>query len=54
MRWAERHPGRTRHKATVPNQYSQVLSCSWEGVSGMSVETDYKRLKDAVRGRPTV
>src|ERR1700722_7760093 len=28
VRWAERHPGRTRaSKATVPKQYSQVFGC---------------------------
>lgn len=37
MRWAERHPGRTRRKATVPHQYGQVFACRWDGVQRIGV-----------------
>jgi hypothetical protein len=49
VRWAERHPGSTRRKASVLNQGYQVFSCPWDGVTSLSVETDPGRLKDLRR-----
>jgi hypothetical protein len=49
VRWAERHPGRRRRKASVLNQGCQVFSCPWDGVIWMWVETDPGRLKDLRR-----
>jgi hypothetical protein len=49
VRWAERHPGRRRRKASVLNQGYQVFSCPWDGVIWMWVETDPERLKDLRR-----
>jgi hypothetical protein len=57
-RWAERHPGRRRRKATVPHQYGQVFACSWDGVQHIGVTRNRKAIKVLVRGaahgrRPT-
>jgi hypothetical protein len=49
VRWAERHPGRTRRKASVLNQGYQVFSCPRDGVTSIWVETDPGRLKDLRR-----
>lgn len=58
VRWAERHPGRTRRKATVPHQYGWVFACSWDGVQHIGVTRNRKAIKVLVRGavhgrRPT-
>jgi hypothetical protein len=58
VRWAERHPGRTRRKATVPFQYRQVFGCSWDGVRHIGITRNRKAVKVLVRGaahglRPT-
>jgi hypothetical protein len=46
VRWAERHPGRTRDRlAIVPRQYSQVFECPWDGVRRIGVITDPKAIK---------
>lgn len=50
MQWAERHPGRTRRKATVPRQYSQVFSCPWEGVRRIGVTSNRKAIRMMIRG----
>jgi hypothetical protein len=49
VRWAERHPGRTRRKASVLNQGYQMFSCPWDGITSISVETGPGRLKDLRR-----
>lgn len=58
VRWAERHPGRTRSKATVPHQYGQVFTCSWDGVQRIGLTRNRKAIRVLVRGaahgrRPT-
>jgi hypothetical protein len=41
LRWAGRHPGRTRTRtAIVPRQYSQVFACPWDAVLSIGVTTD--------------
>lgn len=58
VRWAERHPGKRRKKASVLNQGYQVFSCPWDGVTWIWVETDPEKLKTVRRNatygrRPT-
>jgi hypothetical protein len=58
IRWAERHSGRTRRKATVPHQYGQVFACSWDGVQHIGITRNRKTIRVLVRGathgrRPT-
>jgi hypothetical protein len=58
VRWAKKHPGRTRRSATVPHQYGQVFACSWNGVQRIGVTRNRKAIKVLVRGaahgrRPT-
>jgi hypothetical protein len=49
VRWAERHPGRTRRKATVPHQYGQVFACRWDGVQRVGVTRNCKAIKVMLR-----
>ena len=49
MRWAEKHPGRARRKATVPRQYGQVFACRWDGVQRIGVTRDRKAIRTSVR-----
>jgi hypothetical protein len=59
LRWADRHPGRTRARtAVVPRQHSQVFACPWDAVLSIGVTTDRAALtamrKHAHRGlQPT-
>jgi len=52
VRWAERHPGRARRKATVPRQYGQVFACRWDGVQRIGVTRDRKAIKTMIRHAP--
>jgi hypothetical protein len=49
VRWAERHPGKIRRKASVLNQGYQVFSCPWDGVTAVWIETGPGQLKDLRR-----
>jgi hypothetical protein len=49
VRWAERHPGRVRHRATVPRQYGQVFACTWDGVQRVGVTRDPTAIKTMIR-----
>jgi hypothetical protein len=49
VRWAEKHPGRVRRKATVPHQYGQVFSCSSDGVRRIGVTRNRQAIKVLIR-----
>lgn len=49
VRWADKHPGRTRHRATVPHQWGQEFRCPWPGVQRIGVVTDRASIKTMIR-----
>jgi hypothetical protein len=51
VRWAERHPGRTRRrrKRKVAWQCAQVFSCPWDGVRRVGISRRRDRIRQLVR-----
>ena len=51
-RWADKHPGRTHPRPTVPRQWSQQFRCPWPGVQRIGVVTDRQAIKTMIRHSP--
>lgn len=49
VRWADKHPGRTHPRPTVPRQWSQEFSCPWPGVRRIGVVTDRRAIKTMIQ-----
>ena len=49
VRWADRHPGRTHRRATVPYQWGQEFGCPWPGVQRIGVVTGRESIKTMIR-----
>ena len=49
VRWADKHPGRTHPRPTVPRQWSQEFRCPWPAVQRIGVVTDRQAVKTMIR-----
>ena len=49
VRWADKHPGRTHPRPTVPRQWSQEFRCPWPAVRRIGVVTDRRAIKTMIR-----
>jgi hypothetical protein len=49
VRWADKHPGRTHPRPTVPRQWSQEFRCPWPAVQRIGVVTDRQTIKTMIR-----
>ena len=49
VRWADKHPGRTHPRPTVPRQWSQEFRCPWPAVQRIGVVTDRQAIKTMIR-----
>lgn len=51
-RWADKHPGRTHPRPTVPRQWSQEFRCPWPAVQRIGVVTDRQAITTMIRYSP--
>jgi hypothetical protein len=49
VRWADKHPGRTHPRPTMPRQWSQEFRCPWPAVRRIGAVTDRRAIKTMIR-----
>ena len=49
VRWADKHPGRTHPRPTMPRQWSQEFRCPWPAMPRIGVVTDRRAIKTMIR-----